>query len=747
MKLIRKLLWMCFLLAIAVTLIALGYYFAVTKDTALREDKLLLNDSQITIYSAEHTAIGNDNGFLSKQTVPLQEISTLTKRAFIDTEDKRFFTHGGFDIKRIAKAAWNNIKAKAFKEGASTISQQLIKNTHLSQEKTLKRKLCEWKLTRALERKYTKDEILEKYLNTIYFGHNCFGLRAACAFYFNKTPKELTLSESAILAGIVKSPNNYSPFKNPEACAKRRATVLALMETNGSITHAQKQCALQEPLPINLGNDRSKQGYLNFVFDELTDLVEKQNLTLGGKIEITTYLVPHIQAQLEKQSAPLSNVDKTLMVLDLENDGFKGCVSTVGNIRRSPASLIKPLLVYAPAIEENLISPATPILDEKVNYNGYQPENYDKQFHGYVSTRDSIAKSYNIPAVKTLHALGISKGVSYLSKMNFCIPHEDENLALALGGMKNGLYFKDIISAYATFENEGTYTNGAFIKEIKINGKCVYQRKKQNKQVFSKETAYLMSDMLKSAAKTGTAKKLRTLPFDIAAKTGTTGTKQGNTDAYALSYTTKDCVGVWIGNSDNSYIDHTGGGLPCDVIYHINKYLYEDYKANNTTITPFKKPNDVVEAYIDKIAYYDTHTILLADDISPIEYRQKELFKRAALPAKKSEIFSNPAIFTPTLSVKDNAVIISFDQPLPQFYTYRIDRYDYATHTTLHDGTLATAFTDDSIEKNRTYVYTVTPIYKQNVGISVTLPTVTTKDGKPPSVLYNDIVNKDWWEY
>lgn len=747
MKIIRKILWIAFILFLACALIGIGYYFAVTKNTALCPEKLLLSEKCVIVYDDNGEEIKNAAAISLRQTVNIEEIPEKTRLAFVDTEDKRFYSHKGFDTLRIAKAVYNNLRSHSFKEGASTISQQLIKNTHLSQEKTIQRKLKEWKLTRQLERSYTKDEILEKYLNTIYFGHNCFGLRAAAEFYFGKTPKELSIADSAVLAGLVRSPNNYSPFKNPENCLKRKAIVLTLMEKNGSITAEEKQIALEEPLPVSATRNEHGIGYLNFVFDELSELSEKHGFTIGGKIEIFTYMNKALQTETENTMNSVENCDKSLFVLDNVTHGFKACVSSVGNIRRLPGSLIKPLLVYAPALEENLISPATPILDEKVNYSGYSPENFDKSYHGYVSARECVEKSLNIPAVKVLSSLGVSKGVAYLDRLGLPVEHADESLALALGGMKNGYSLQKLIEAYSVLPNGGVLKNCGFISEIKIEGIGVYKKKEGGSRIFTEETAYLMTDMLKSTAKSGTAKKLRDLPFDVAAKTGTVGTEKGNTDAYALSYTARDCIGVWLGNSDNSYIDCTGGGLPCNVLLRLNEYLYDGYRKKNEAIPSFSSPKNVVRVTLDKSSYYDTHTLMLADDLAPVEYRFTELFKKTAIPTKKNDAFTNPAIFAPELTFSKGTVRIFFDKRCPSYYQYRIDRYDYATHSTVYFGAFTECFTDEELLENKSYIYTVTPIYKGKEGKSITLPSISTKSDPPSSEKKDEILEKNWWEY
>ncbi len=742
MKIIKKLFKLLFLLLLALLLVGVGYYLAVTKKVVLSPEKLLFHERTITLYDGEGEACHNllDSHF--KQNTSAKNIPAHVKQAFIDTEDKRFYRHGGYDSRRILAATLHNAKAKRFKEGASTISQQLIKNTHLSQEKTVKRKLREWKLTRALERRYTKEEILERYLNTIYFGHGSFGITSAAEFYFGKTPAELTLSEGATLAGLVQSPNRYSPFKNPAACERRRRVVLAAMEKNGSITREEKAQALTEPLPLS--SPSKKSGYDSFVFDELSRLAETYSFKIGGEVEIYTYLDQRVQTEVEKIAEEYTQSDKTLLLLDGKTHGFKACVSTLGNKPRLPGSLIKPLLVYAPAIEENILSPATPLLDEKIDYGGYSPENFDGKYHGYVSARECVEKSLNIPAVKVLESLTLPKATAYLEKMGLQVEESDKSLALALGGMQEGYTLKDMLAAYSTLFSGGQAHPCGFISCVKINGATVYQQSSSPKRVFGEDTAYLTTDMLKGAALRGTAKKLRPLPFEIAAKTGTVGTKKGNTDAYALSYTTRDIAAVWLGNADNSEIAATGGGAPCNLLYQINQALGEIYEARGKKIEDFPPCPQVQRVDLDSAAYYDTHTLSLADPVSPLSARFSELFKKSAIPLNQSTSYSRPTIVAPRLSVENSKVIITFDEGCPRYYRYKIDRYDYATHTTVYEGEYLPQFIDDRLEKNKNYLYTVTPLYGKREGTPIPLPSITTKGDIPDQ---EKALPKDWWEY
>lgn len=715
---------------------AFGYFFAVTKDAVLDENKLLISDKTLVVYDQNGERVKQNVGI--KQATPIELFPEHVKQAFVCVEDKRFFTHKGFDYRRFLRAFVNNCKARSYKEGASTISQQLIKNTHLTQEKTLKRKLREWKLTRSLEKAYTKDEILEKYLNTIYFGHGCFGITSASEFYFGKPPERLSIDEVAILAGLVKSPNNFSPFRFPERCQDRKATVLRIMENGGVITKSERERALNAPLPLpSTKNDGN--GYLTFVLDELTALSEKIGFKVAGKTELFTYLDTALQDEIVNASKQ-ADCDSAVMVFDTTNHGFISAYSTIGNKKRLPGSIIKPLLVYAPALEENLISPITPVLDAPIDYNGYSPKNYDGKSYGYVSVRECVEKSLNVPAVKTLEALGVKKGVQYLDKLHLPIEDGDASLALALGGMKNGYALKDVVSAYSVFPNGGKYQDGAFLSKIKINGETVYERQLDKQTVFSEDTAYLMTDILKSTVQNGTARKLRSLPFDVAGKTGTVGSANGNTDAYTLSFTANHVVGVWLGNADNTKILHTGGGKPCEMALHVNELLY---KRSGGKIPSFTRPSNVVSVSIDKAQYVNEHDVLLADKNSPAEYQFRELFKTSQVPVKESKVFSSPFITSPTLHLTKNGVEIRFLDRLPKFYEYTVRRQDANGETLIYEGKFKACILDNNVEEDSVYSYLVTPKYKNFVGETLRLPSISTKKN---AVQDNEILSKEWWK-
>ena len=770
---------MCVLIALGAAFLACGAAFSiVTKDVRLDESKLSLSNDEIILYDKDDDAVKTLSLGDKKRAFPLAEIPDHVKNAFIDTEDRRFYKHGGIDLKGMARATKNNLIARSFKEGASTISQQLVKNTHLTQEKTIRRKLKELKLTLALEKRYTKDEILEKYLDSIYFGHNCFGIKSAAEFYFSKTPDELTLGEGACLAGLVKSPNNYSPFKNPEKCKARRNVVLSAMFRARHIDENEKEAAQNEPLPLQSTKQSNTDGsYFVAVYDELEKIADEYSLLLNGKIKIYTYLDSDLQntlysllsdvaktSALKKTTAgnnapadaqkatnatnAKETSDTTAAVINNDSCGVSAYFSTCGEIRRSPASLIKPLCVYAPAFEEGLLSPATPVLDEPTDFGGYAPKNYGNKYYGYVSAREAIAKSLNVPAVKTLNALTLEKSRFYLEKLGLTANESDFSLAAALGGVKNGYTLTQLTAAYSSFARGGIYCPAAFIRKIAIGNDVVYsgeqERKKAETEAFSESTAALITDVLQTCAKDGTAKKLRSLPFEIAAKTGTHGDENGNIDAYALGYTATNTAAIWLGNADNTKIGATGGGVPCDKLYRLFLEIGKKQAIGN-----FSPCDDVEKIALDKTDYEKEHKLTIADELSPENYKIYEIFSRRNLPLERSTRFSRPKIGVPAIAFENGKVSITFAESPPDGYEYLVEREENGKKCVVYRGKPTEIFIDE-VEKGKSYEYSVTPLYKDRIGETIVLPAVTAKGdelspadpAEPP-----DIVDEDWWNY
>ncbi len=712
---------------------AFAAFFIITKDAKLNESKLINPDQSIIIIDDNGNEVVNASLSSKNKSVKLENLHDYTKNAFIASEDRTFYSHNGLNYKRMVKALFKNIAAGSFKEGASTISQQLIKNTHLSQDKTIKRKLNEIKLTKQLEKRYSKDEILEMYLNTIYFGHNCYGLQSAAQFYFDKRAEELNLTESATLVGLLTSPNNFSPFKNPEKSLNRRNTVLKAMLTCNYIDENAYGKAVKEPLNAHKPVAGEKNyDYLNAVFDEL----EETNLPLYGLngCIIKTYLKPDLQSKIENLAFETDN-----SVIITSQGSVSAYKSTINGAKRQPGSTIKPLAVYAPAIDEKLISPFTKILDEKISYGGYSPENYDKKYHGYVSVTDSLSHSYNIPAVKTLNALTVQNSEKYLSRMGIKLENDEKNLSLALGGMKYGLNLHTLADCYSVFPSGGFYSRSRFIKEITTNdGKTIYKKDGYKNRVFSEGASSLMNSMLLETSKSGTAKKLKNYQFDIASKTGTCGNEDGNTDAYAISYTSEHTIGVWLGDKNNKKLSVTGGGACCNLIKEITDYLYSSHSPENLNVT-----GGTNEISIDADEYYDNNKVMLSDPTSPKYNRLTVRVLAGNEPKETSTRFSSPVIQTPALTVTESGINIELCHA--KYYEYIIKR----NNKVIFEGKIDKIFADTP--PNGNHVYSVTPYYKcgenKIYGKEISLPSINfNNSGSSPQEEAPDIVKKDWFD-
>lgn len=590
----KKIMLISFILIIAaIALSMIITYFAITGSVRLDKSKLENNIETPLLLD------GNGEEIIMPKLsyVPINEISDDIKNAFVSIEDKRFYKHNGVDYRRIFGAALKNVKSMGFKEGASTITQQLIKNTHLDNEKTISRKLKEWKLARQLEREYTKDKILEIYLNKIYFGNGIYGINNACLRYYNKTPMEVTLGEAATLAGLVKSPNNYSPLNNVNKAYERRNVVLKSMLENKYISEYSHNKAINESIKTYNGYQLSNfnASYVANVLIEAKKIIPYIN----NDYTVITYLDQEMQKNaMQKLDSTISdlNANGVLMSVDNQNYGinsFASNIKDIDSIRRQGGSTIKPFITYMPAMELNSISSATQILDEPININGYSPNNYGGGYHGYVSVRDSIAHSYNIPSVKILNAIGIDSAIESAKRLGFEFNSDEQNLSLALG--TNTVTPRQIISAYTALANGGYYKKALFINKIlDKHGNIVYINNSIPNKVYNEDNSYIMTNMLMTTAQSGTAAKLKYFDFDIAAKTGTVGGSQGNTDAYCSAYDTDNTFLAWIGNKEDLLpLTVTGGVHPTIMIKNLINTL-PNYQPGNFII-----PDSVIKVPIN----------------------------------------------------------------------------------------------------------------------------------------------------
>ena len=710
-------------------------FFAITSGSKLDEKKLINLNKTVTYY--------DNNGLIlleeaSKNLVTkIADIPDHVKNSFIAIEDKRFYNHNGVDMRALLRAGINNLKTFSFKEGASTISQQLIKNTHLSGEKTLKRKLIELKLSLELERRFSKERILETYLNTIYFGENCYGLTNASKRYFSKTPSELTINESAVLAGLIKAPSNYSPLVDMEKCKIRRNLVLKEMMHQGFISKNEYEKVLEEKIELKLEN-RKTYDYNYIARKEFGEIIENVRF-LGNKFKVYTYCDRNLQEKAnELLNSSENEYDKKIVLCD-NNSNINVYTSTCEEKMRQLGSTIKPLLVYAPAIETNSVYSCTLVNDEKTNFNGYSPSNYNDKYYGNISVKDSLAKSSNVCAIKILNYTGINNALSYIKKTNIPLTDNDKSLALALGSTEKGCTLTNLLSAYSVFQNEGNYFKAKCIDRIEDeNGKILYKNTNIKNKIFSNETVTIVNDMLKNTVQNGTAKKLSCLNFDIYGKTGTVGNKNGNTDAYTISYTSDYLLGVWHGNKDDDLMGNniTGGSLPCSISCNFWNIIYD----KKSKPLPIKGSNGVLEVQLDKISYYD-NKIELAEEIAPERYKLSTLMKFDTIPKTTSTRFSTPKIEKPILKVNDNGILLQLCQT--EYINVKIYRscdnnkkciYDTGNEKNKYE------FFDNELLPNKCYQYSFVPYYSyKNIiyeGEEIILPLI-----KMPS----KTLGKDWW--
>ena len=728
------------------------------------KEKLIAVNQEIVVYNDDNVELKNT--ISNKSIVKIEDVPNHVVNAFISIEDKDFFKHNGLNYKRIAKAMFNNLKSFSFKEGASTISQQLIKNTHLTNEKTIKRKVKEMLLTKKLEKEFSKKDILETYLNVIYFGENSYGIERAALTYFGKETKDLTLWEGATLAGIIKSPYTYSPVYNPENCLKRRNLVLSEMLRDKKISQAQYDEAVNMPLEIV---DRKQEQGVNNLYvkacineaEQILNLSEK-DIMLSG-IKIYSYLDDEVQKQLYDIANNENNYhtnsygntnDSLLIMIDNETYAVLGYAGKsdydLTNFVRQPGSTIKPILVYAPALEKGLVSPDTLILDEEINYGGYSPKNVGGKYYGYVSVKESICDSLNVPAVKTLDYVGIENAKQFAKKAGIKFDENDNGLALALGGFTNGVTLKELTNSFLPFVNDGNFSKANFVRKIvDVNGKTLYEHKPKEEKIMGEDTAYLMTSMLKEACKTGTSMKLKNLDFDVAGKTGTvaiTGTNN-NTDAYSVAYTTKHTMGVWIGNYSNAtkYVlegKNNGGTYATNMI----KMCFEELYANNKPEN-FKQPNSVKEVEIDLKEYENNHVIKLASSNCPDRYKIKTLVSKRFEPKETSELFANLSVENFDVKIENGKVLVCFDAE--DYLKYEIMRVENGKTKSLKKYSNKKGkieYYDFNIKENSTYNYyiKISTINDLASSVSETLTIITDKNEQNFDKFLNYNDNVSW---
>ena len=574
-----------FLFLIMLTGIGCGFFTAgMNTKNNIVEDITPSASSQI--YDINGREIANIHATENRVPVKLNKVPKNLQDAFIAVEDVRFYDHIGIDPRGILRALWANIRGGDIAEGGSTITQQLAKNAYLTQERTLKRKLQEVFLALQIEKQYTKQEILEMYLNQIYFGQGAYGVQAAARTYFGKNVEELDLNECAMLAGIPKSPNYYSPFNNINIAQNRKCTVIDQMvkyhyidtETGNKI----------KKLKLNLIKHSDEDlGTASYFIDYVTQtLIEKYGADAVYKSGLKIYTSLDLNMQknaeaaikklpdYETDSNGIKQPQAALVAIDPHNGHIRAMVGGRGTdqfnratmAERQPGSAFKPF-VFVAALENNFTA-NTIIEDSPITIGDWSPLNYNHKFNGKVSLRTVAEQSLNVPTVRIAKTVGVDKIIYYAQEMGistFVLNGDinDQNLAITLGGLTRGVTPLELTSAYGTFANKGVHVEPiAILKVVDRNGKVLEENEPHQKKVINEATAAEITDLLQGVIIRGTGTGA---DFGRPAA-GKTGTADDYLNAWFVGYTPQLVAGVWIGCDDNSDLDGmTGGNLPATI--------------------------------------------------------------------------------------------------------------------------------------------------------------------------------------
>ncbi|HLS35741.1 MAG TPA: PBP1A family penicillin-binding protein [Bacillota bacterium] len=655
------------LIAILIVGLSIGGLFTYYIATAPELDIDKLQDPfSSEIYDKDGNLV-TDLGSEQRKKVSYDELPDILIDAVLATEDNRFFNHIGIDFRRIGGAILANITRGFGAEGASTITQQVVENSFLTADKKLKRKVQEQWLSLKLEREYSKEEILEMYLNKIYYGSGAYGVGKAAEIYFGKTNlQDLTLVEAAILAGLPQRPSAYDPYENPDLTEQRLNTVLKLMVRHGKISEKEAEEAKEIDISSLLAGKKNKNGtpyeaFIQQVREEIHTKLDDTNLYSDG-LKVYTTLDPKAQSYVES----LLN-DKENNLVDYVNDELQagmtvldtktGGILAIGGGRnrdntdsynyaiqakRQPGSTFKPLIVFGPAIEYNKISTYHQLNDDKpYEVAGTNPiRNVDRQYRGWVSARTALSSSINVPTVKLMDEIGkennYSQSKEFAEKLGIEFAEDPINIREAIGGHKTDVTPLQLAGAFRPFGNEGIYNEPfAVTKVVYPNGKEV-DLTPEAEEVMADYTAYMVTDMLKDVLTHGTGATYANIPnLPVAGKTGTTNLPDdlggGANNSWFVGYTTNYTISVWTGyEKSNQPLIEGQRSIAQTLFKHTMTELSKDVETAD-----FKKPNSVVEVAIER----GTNPPQLPSKYTPSENIITELFVKGHEPSETSERF------------------------------------------------------------------------------------------------------------
>ncbi|WP_077621767.1 transglycosylase domain-containing protein [Sediminibacillus massiliensis] len=650
------------IIGIIILLIGLGIgglftYYIVTAPK-LDADKLSVPASTkvLTKDGEEFANLGDQK----RTKIEYDDLPPILIDAVTATEDSRFFSHIGIDFRRIGAAVLANFRSGFGAEGASTITQQVIKGSFLSPEKTLERKVQEQWLALRLDSQYSKEEILEMYLNRIYYG-NVYGVAEAADFYFGKEDlSELTLPEAALLAGLPQRPSAYDPTKNPDLAQERMNTVLSLMVQHNKITEEEAEETRQvkvESMLVDSDSRPDSSPYEAFLQQVQKEVKEKLDADIySDGLEVHTTLDPAAQEQVEfllsnSDDNPIQYPDNEFQAGVSVLDTSSGAIRAIGGGRkfddskggwnyaidgngRQPGSTIKPITVYGPAIEHNQWSTYHQINDDAPYQVGDSAiRNWNRTFQGWVSMRYALEQSLNVPAAKTLEEIGYDVAQPFAEGLGIEFADDRMTIRDAIGGTETGVTSLQMAGAYSAFGNKGIYTEPYSVTKVVYSDGRTVELEPESEPAMHEYTAYMITDMLKSVVTEGTGTRANVPGLPVAGKTGTTNVAGGDgaNNAWFSGYTTDYTIAVWTGYDQSSTTIPSG-------YTQVGQDIFRETMAKisqGKETADFEKPDSVVEVAVEK----GSNPARLPSEYTPQSSIVTELFVKGHEPSKTSQRF------------------------------------------------------------------------------------------------------------
>jgi penicillin-binding protein 2A len=570
-KRVNKILLLLFLLFILFTMAFFTYMAATANIESLKSG---LNQSTV-IYDKDEVVASK---IVTNRTegVLYEDLPEHVQHAVIAIEDQRFYEHNGFDIRGMTRAFFKNLVAGRITGGGSTITQQLTKNALLSPQKTYRRKVEELFLAVEIEKTYKKEEILEMYVNQVYFGSGAWGINQASMKYFNKRVQNVTISEAAMLAGLLQAPSARNPYQNYDRAMERRNVVLKRMEEQGYISNEEYDKGIKEVITLEDGGGsaikREYPYYTDAVIDEAIlryGLSQEEILTRGYRIY--TEMNQSIQTALENvykkdslfpQGKKGTLVQSGAVLVDPTSGGVRGLIGGRGDyvfrgfnrathMKAQPGSTLKPIAVYSPALEAGY-GTTSMLVDEPITFGDYQPQNASREFKGEMPMYEALERSQNVPAVWLLDQIGLQKGLDSVKRFGIPLEKEDEYLGIALGGMHKGVSPLQLAEAYSAFPNKGMKHDSHLIKKIVgPTGNVLAEHKPVRVRVTTEVVANEITSMLLNVVESGTGKGTQLKGVELAGKTGSTQLPysdiRGTKDQWFAGYTPNLVGVVWLG--------------------------------------------------------------------------------------------------------------------------------------------------------------------------------------------------------